>query len=165
MERLESQFESLDGAVRSIIKITGETHQVILETRQEMREYQQENRLRFAQQDKRFDQQDKRFDQQDKRFDQQDKRFDQHDKRFDQQDKEIAGLKASISALTEATFAGFKRSDERSDQIELLIRQLLPMPTTNALYKAHTRQAYQDFIILVATEQEKALKHYLNVVS
>ena len=50
---------------------------------------------------------------------------------------DIAGLKASISALAEAAHAGFKRSDEqhnefvketreRFDQLELLIRQALP---------------------------------------
>ena len=57
---------------------------------------------------------------------------------------DIAGLKGCIAALTEATHAGFKRTDERHDelvkevrefkqetrerfdQLELLIRQLLP---------------------------------------
>ncbi|MTI13063.1 hypothetical protein, partial [Sansalvadorimonas verongulae] len=44
VKRLESHFDSLDGAVRSIIKVTAETHKEILATRQEMR-------TRFALQD------------------------------------------------------------------------------------------------------------------
>ena len=91
VEHLESHFDSLDSAVRSLIKITGDTHQEIVATRQEMREYQQENRLRFA-----------------------------------QQDRDTTELKRAVSALTEATHAGFKRSDEKIDQLELLIRQSLP---------------------------------------
>ena len=96
VKQLESHFDSLplDSAVRSLIKITGETHQEILATRQEMREYQQENRLRFA-----------------------------------QQDREITELKSAVVALSEATHAGFRRSDEKTDQLELLIRQLLPNST------------------------------------
>lgn len=46
------------------------------------------------------------------RFDQQDRRFDQHDERFHQQDRKI-------SAFRQETL-------ERFDQLELLIRQLLP---------------------------------------
>lgn len=45
VEQLESHFDSLDSAVRSLIEITGDTHQEILATRQEMR-------TRFAQQDR-----------------------------------------------------------------------------------------------------------------
>lgn len=91
VEQLESHFDSLDSAVRSLIKITAETHQVVLEN-------QRENRLRFQQVDQRLDQQDRKID-----------------------------------ALTDATYAGFKRSDEqhaetqeRINQLELLIRQALP---------------------------------------
>ncbi len=91
IEQLESHFDSLDSAVRSLIEITGDTHQEILATRREMREYQQENRLRFA-----------------------------------QHDRELSEIKAAIGALTEATYAGFKRSDEKIEQLELLIRQHLP---------------------------------------
>ena len=50
---------------------------------------------------------------------------------------DIAGLKSAIGALAEATHVGFRKSDEqhnefvketreRFDQLELLIRQLLP---------------------------------------
>ncbi|MGI9277656.1 MAG: hypothetical protein ACR2PT_22755 [Endozoicomonas sp.] len=53
--------------------------------------------------------------------------------RFDLQDHEIAGLKTCVSALAEATLAGFKRVDEeqaatRNDiaALELLIRQRFP---------------------------------------
>ncbi|MGI9275327.1 MAG: hypothetical protein ACR2PT_10845, partial [Endozoicomonas sp.] len=98
VERLESHFDSLDSAVRSLITITGETQKILLETRQEMCN---------------------RFEQVDRRLDQHDQRFDQHDRRFDQQDRKI-------DALTEAMLAGFKHADQRADQLELLIRQLLP---------------------------------------
>ncbi|MCW7552614.1 hypothetical protein NX722_08110 [Endozoicomonas gorgoniicola] len=98
VDRLESHFDALDGSVRSLISITGDTHQEILATRQEMREYQRENRIRFDQQERRMDK-----------------------------------LESSINALTDATLAGFKRSDEqheetreRFDQLELLIRQSFP---------------------------------------
>ncbi|UYM15281.1 hypothetical protein [Endozoicomonas euniceicola] len=91
VERLESHFEALDSAVRSLINITGDTHQEILATRQEMRT------------------------------------------RFAQQDRELAGIKADVSALAEAMLAAFKRSDEqrgetqeRINQLELLIRQSFP---------------------------------------
>ncbi|MTI14615.1 hypothetical protein [Sansalvadorimonas verongulae] len=106
VEQLESHFDSLDSAVRSLVKITGETHQEILATRQEMREYQQENRLRFAHHDreisgvkadvsalaeamlagfKKSDEQHNEFVKETReRFDQQDRRFDQQDRRFDQ---------------------------------------------------------------------------------
>ena len=47
-EQLESHFDSLDNAVRSLIKITGETHQIVLEN-------QRENRIRFDQQDRRME--------------------------------------------------------------------------------------------------------------
>ncbi|WP_257276248.1 MULTISPECIES: hypothetical protein, partial [unclassified Endozoicomonas] len=46
--------------------------------------------------------------------------------RFAQRDRELSEIKATIAALTEATHAGFKRSDEKIDQLELLIRQRLP---------------------------------------
>ena len=59
VEQLESHFDSLDSAVRSLIKITGETHQIVLEN-------QRENRLRFQQIDQRFQQIDQRLDQQDR---------------------------------------------------------------------------------------------------
>lgn len=91
VERLESHFDSLDSAVRSLIKITGETHQIVLEN-------QRENRIRF-----------------------------------DQQDRRMEKMESSITALAEATHTGFERVDERLDQhdkrfdqLELLIRQLLP---------------------------------------
>ena len=48
LESPESHFDTLDSAIRSLIKITGDTHQIVLEN-------QQENRLRFQQIDKRFD--------------------------------------------------------------------------------------------------------------
>ncbi len=70
---LEDKFETLDNAVRNLIKITSETHQVVLEN-------QRENRIRF-----------------------------------DQQDREIAVLKEIVLA-----------HERRFDQLELLIRQLLP---------------------------------------
>ncbi len=85
VEKLESHFDSLDSAVRNLIKITGDTHQEILATRQEMRT------------------------------------------RFAQQDRELAGVKADISALAEAMLAGFKRTDEKIDRLELLIRQRFPI--------------------------------------
>ena len=49
-----------------------------------------------------------------------------HDKKLDQQGKEIAALKSCITALADATYAGFKSTDKKIDQLELLIRQLLP---------------------------------------
>ena len=91
VEQLESHFDSLDSAVRSLIKITGDTHQIVLDN-------QRENRLRFQ----------------------------QIEQRFDQQDREITELRSSLAALIDATHAGFKRSDEKIDQLELLIRQSLP---------------------------------------
>ena len=113
VEQLESHFDSLDSAVRSLIKITADTHREILATRQEMREYQQENRLRFAQLE-----QENRL-----RFAQ----LEQENRlRFAQLESELSEAKAVTAALTEATHAGFKRTDEKIDQLELLIRQLLP---------------------------------------
>ncbi|WP_257276167.1 hypothetical protein, partial [Endozoicomonas sp. SESOKO4] len=91
-------FESLDNAVHRLIEITGETQKIVLEN-------QRENRLRF---------------------DKIEKHLGEHDKRFDQHDRELSNIKAAIGALTEATHAGFKRSDEKIDQLELLIRQRLP---------------------------------------
>ena len=73
VELLETHFDSLDSAVRSLIKITGKTHQEILATRLEMRT------------------------------------------RFSQQDSEMAELKQHMN-----------KHDKRFDQLELLIRQLLP---------------------------------------
>ncbi|WP_263081117.1 hypothetical protein [Endozoicomonas sp. Mp262] len=78
VERLESNFDSLDGAVRNLIKITGETHQIIQEN-------QRENRIRF----------------------------DQHDRDIASLKGDVADLKRGLSALTAATFAGFKRCDEQ----------------------------------------------------
>ncbi|MCW7553858.1 hypothetical protein NX722_14730 [Endozoicomonas gorgoniicola] len=105
VERLESHFDSLDSAIRSLITITGETHQVVLEN-------QRENRLRFQQIDNRFDQQERRMD---------------------KLESSIDKLESSINVLADATLAGFKRSDEqheeareRFDQLELLIRQSFP---------------------------------------
>ncbi|WP_257281774.1 MULTISPECIES: hypothetical protein [unclassified Endozoicomonas] len=46
--------------------------------------------------------------------------------RIAQHDRELSEIKAAIGALTEATLAGFKRSDEKIEQLELLIRQRLP---------------------------------------
>ncbi|WP_257282247.1 MULTISPECIES: hypothetical protein [unclassified Endozoicomonas] len=46
--------------------------------------------------------------------------------RFAQHDRELSEIKTAIGALTEATHAGFKRSDEKIEQLELLIRQRLP---------------------------------------
>ncbi|WP_257280975.1 MULTISPECIES: hypothetical protein [unclassified Endozoicomonas] len=113
VERLESHFDSLDSAVRSLIKITGDTHQEILATRQEMR-------TRFTQQDQKMRTQ---FAEQDQKMRTQ----------FAEQDQKIAGVKADVSALAEAMLAGFKRSDEQHAetreqvrQLELLIRQRLP---------------------------------------
>lgn len=45
---------------------------------------------------------------------------------FAQRDRELSEIKTAIGALTEATHAGFKRSDEKIEQLELLIRQRLP---------------------------------------
>lgn len=123
VQRLESHFDSLDGAVRSLIKITGETHKIILEN-------QKENRLRFQQIERRLDMQDKEIA---------------------ALKADVSVLKSDVSALTKATFAGFKRSDEqlnefkletrerfdqldafkletreRFDQLEMLIRQCIP---------------------------------------
>ena len=72
--------------------------------------------------DKRFDQQDKRFDQQDKRFDQQDKRFDQQDKRFDQMQAEQAEFRQETRERFDCLQ---KETNERFNQLELLIRQAL----------------------------------------
>ena len=55
VERLESRFDSLDSAVRSLIKITGETHPIMLKNLRE-------NRLEFQQVGQRFDQQDRKTD-------------------------------------------------------------------------------------------------------
>ncbi|WP_257283060.1 hypothetical protein [Endozoicomonas sp. SESOKO1] len=98
VEKLESHFDSLDSAVRNLIKITGDTHQEILATRQEMR-------IRFAEQDRRFDQQDREIS------------------TFK---SDVTVLKSNVAALTEAVLAGFRRSDEKTDQLELLIRQRFP---------------------------------------
>ena len=65
VERLESHFDALDSAVRSLITITGETHQIVLEN-------QRENRLKFQQIDNRFEQIDNRFEQIEQRLSQQD---------------------------------------------------------------------------------------------
>ena len=127
VERLESHFDSLDSAVRSLIKITGETHQLVLEN-------QRENRMRF---------------------DLLERRLDQQDRRLDQQDRRMENMEFSITALAEATRAGFERADKRHDdfvketrerfdqhdkrfdqhdkrfdQLELLIRQLIPNTNT-----------------------------------
>ena len=52
VESLESHFGSLDSAVRSLIKITSETQQIVLEN-------QRENRLHFQQVEQRLSQQDR----------------------------------------------------------------------------------------------------------
>ena len=81
---LENKFETLDDAVRSLIKITGETHRVVLEN-------QRENRIRFDQQDRELAAlkelvliHDKRFDQQDRELAALKEHALAHDKRFDQ---------------------------------------------------------------------------------
>ena len=43
--------------------------------------------------------------------------------RFDQQDREMAGLKVCITALAEATHAGFKRSDEEQAKLQKHLEQ------------------------------------------
>ena len=95
VERLDSQFDSLDSAVRNLIKITGETHQIIQEN-------QRENRIRF----------------------------DQQDRKIEHLSEKVEATRRDLSALTAATYAGFKRSDEQYSemlthvkQLELLIRQ------------------------------------------
>ena len=109
---LENKFETLDDAVRNLIKITGETHQILLEN-------QRENRIRFDQQDCRMDRLESAiatlaeathagFKRVDERLEQHDQRFDQVDKRFDLIDQR------------------FGQVDKRFDQLELLIRQSRP---------------------------------------
>ncbi|MGI9275857.1 MAG: hypothetical protein ACR2PT_13580 [Endozoicomonas sp.] len=39
---------------------------------------------------------------------------------------DLEGVKSNLVALTQATLAGFERTDEKIDQLELLIRQRLP---------------------------------------
>ena len=87
VESLESHFDSLDSAVRSLVKITGETHQIILEN-------QRENRLLFQQIELRLSQQDH-----------------------------------VIATNQRENLDRFKQIDDRFDQLELLIRQLLPNST------------------------------------
>ena len=65
---------------------------------------------------------DKRLDQQGKRFDQQDKRFDQQDKRFDQMQAEQAEFRQETRERFDCLQ---KETNERFNQLELLIRQAL----------------------------------------
>ena len=58
----------------------------------------------------------------DKRFDQQDKRFDQQDKRFDQMQAEQAEFRQETRERFDCLQ---KETNERFNQLELLIRQAL----------------------------------------
>ena len=102
VEQLESHFDSLDNAVRSLIKITGETHQIVLEN-------QRENRLKFQQIEQRFDQQERRADKLESAIAALAEATHAGFKRADEQHNEVV-----------------KETRERFDQLELLIRQSLP---------------------------------------
>ena len=109
VERLESQFDALDSAVRSLMHIVGETHQMMLEN-------QRENRIRF--------------DQQDRKIEEVDRKVEVLDEKVEVLAKDVSDIKTTQAAMIDATFAGFKRSDEQHaetlaqiKQLELLIRQ------------------------------------------
>nr|MDT0250645.1 hypothetical protein [Endozoicomonas sp.] len=84
--RWNTNCDTLDSAVRELMKITAGTHEVIKE-RTEMRKYQQENRLRFS----------------------------QHDREISEVKTKtaITALTTTVTAIAEATHAGFRRTDEK----------------------------------------------------
>ncbi|PJE78772.1 Chromosome partition protein Smc [invertebrate metagenome] len=116
---LEGKCETMFQTVQHLAEIVTETHQIMLEN-------QRENRLRFQQMDKRFDQLERRMDSLEQRMDKLEQRMDKVEQRMDHLEQRVEQNTASIAALAEATYAGFKRTDEKIDHLELLIRQLLP---------------------------------------
>lgn len=76
LRKVEMDQQSLDHAVRDLMKVVGATHEIVAlilreqqEQHRELSEFKDEVRTQFYRVEQRFEQQDKRFDQQDKRFD------------------------------------------------------------------------------------------------